>query len=70
MTDLEAERADEAIDLKSPEEQRLDALLRAKQSLQHVTIRGLSALQYCASVFDEELALRVLKEGLDVDIGA
>jgi hypothetical protein len=45
-------------------EERLECLLSNKQSLSECSVRGMSPLQYACSMFDEELALKILNHGL------
>ncbi len=46
----------------------LSVLLDAGADLQHVTLMNMSPLAYCCSLCDEELAVRVVHEGQNVDI--
>lgn len=49
-------------------DERLRHLLTSKASLRDVCLKGMSALGYCCSLFDEELALQVVMNGVDVDL--
>ena len=48
----------------------LPALLDCGCSLKFVRVRGTSPLLYCCALYDEEMALRLLREGVEVDIDA
>lgn len=50
--------------------ERLPALVDAGCSLAYVRVHGLSPLLYCCATYDEELAIRLLREGVDVDVNA
>jgi ankyrin repeat protein len=50
--------------------ERLPALIDAGCSLAYVRVHGMSPLLYCCAAYDEELAIRILREGVDVDIDA
>ena len=48
----------------------LPALIDAGVSLRYVRVHGLSPLLYCCACYDEELAIRMLREGVGVDLDA
>ena len=48
----------------------LPALLDAGCSLRYVRVHGLPPLLYCCACYDEELAIRMLSEGVGVDLDA
>lgn len=50
--------------------ERLPALLDAGCSLAYVRVHGMSPLLYCCATYDEDLAIRLLREGVDVDLNA
>ena len=50
--------------------ERLPALVDAGCSLAYVRVHGMSPLLYCCAAYDEDLAIRLLREGVDVDLNA
>ena len=50
--------------------ERVPALLDAGCSLAYVRVHGMSPLLYCCATYDEDLAIRLLREGVDVDFNA
>ena len=56
--------------LRCSSEEFLTELLDQKRPVCDVLCRGMPALCYCASMYDEELALRIAREGVDLDVNA
>ena len=50
--------------------ERLPALVDAGCSLAYVRVHGMPPLLYCCATYDEDLAIRLLRDGVDVDLNA
>ena len=47
---------------------RIERYLKEKRSIRFATIEGISFLRYCIAMIDEELAIEIVKNGINLDI--
>eukprot|EP01084_Bolivina_argentea_P231140 389865_1 len=53
---------------KEDPSERIKRYLSEKKSIRFATIEGISFLRYCIAMIDEELAIEIIKNGIDLDI--